>query len=272
MRKLLEVKNLSVSFKMVNKDLNYSFQESIKDMSISVEAGKIHAIVGSSGSGKSLLAHAILNILPKNAIVKGDMYFKGELLNDSNLKKIRKDEIAFIPQSVSYLNPLIKTKRYFNYDSEELKKLVENNYFGLTTKDIEKYTFELSGGMARRALVAAAIFRKGSLIIADEPTPGLNNELAMEILKSLHLEAQNGKGVLIITHDIDMVLDVADTMSIFNNGKILETIDIQDFIAGPSKIKHPYTKGLWSVLPQNGFENVNLERVKQECIELNLEY
>ena len=69
-----------------------------------------------------------------------------------------------------------------------------------------------------------------------------------------------------------MVLDVADTMSIFNNGKILETIDIQDFIAGPSKIKHPYTKGLWSALPQNGFENVNLERVKQECIELNLEY
>ncbi len=265
---MLDVKNLTISFKMYDKMLNQIDKKTIHDISIDVKAGEIHAVVGSSGSGKSLLAHAVLGILPNNATVGGEMYFEGEKLEHKKIEKLRGNDIAFIPQSISFLDPLMKTNRQIfgkNYDKDKLKNLFES--FNLKVSDGEKYPFQLSGGMARRALIMTAMVSDARLVVADEPTPGLNPKLATEILSVFREMADKGKGILLITHDIDLVCEVADRISIFYGGTILETATVKDFLEGNDKIKHPYTKALWNALPQNNFEAVDIGELKKLCKE-----
>ena len=137
--------------------------------------------------------------------------------------------------------------------------------FGLSKEDSDKLPFQLSGGMARRALVMTAAVSNAELIIADEPTPGLNPKLAHEILAMFKEMANNGKGVLLITHDIDLVCEIADRIAIFHNGTILETTDVKNFIEGGDKLKHPYCKALWNALPQNNFAPLSSEEVNELC-------
>ena len=137
--------------------------------------------------------------------------------------------------------------------------------FGLSKEDSYKLPFQLSGGMARRALVMTAAVSNAELIIADEPTPGLNPKLAHEILAMFKEMANNGKGVLLITHDIDLVCEIADRIAIFHDGTILETTDVKNFIEGGDKLKHPYCKALWNALPQNNFTPLSSEEVNELC-------
>ena len=269
---ILEVKNLNIGFNMYDKLLNQKLHQMVFDLNVTIKKGEILAIAGSSGSGKSLMAHAILGILPKNAVVSAEIKFKNEIVDENRLSQLRGKEITFVPQSIAYLDPLMTIE-----DQLMRKGINQQDFFkvmdtlGFTKADLGKYPFQLSGGMARRVLIANTILSKADLIIADEPTPGLSLDLAIEVLNHFRNMANDGKGILLITHDIDLVCNIADRMSIFYGGHILETLNTKDFLKGEKYIRHPLTKAFWKALPQNDFEETDMEDIRLQCKKLNLE-
>ena len=257
---LLDVRHLSVGFESYNSRLERVIFQAISDLSVSVSEGEILAIVGSSGSGKSLLAHAVMDILPSNARIGGEMSYRGEPLTAERKVQLRGHEIAFIPQSVAFLDPLMRTgAQVCGTAGKSLwgKMREAFDHFGLKKGAENLYPFQLSGGMARRVLLSTAYVAKAELIIADEPTPGLDLELALEALKDFRALADNGCGVVLITHDIDLALHVADKIAIFYDGRVVETARVSSFSGDGSGLTHPYSRALFRALPQNGF---NLDR------------
>lgn len=254
---ILEVKNLSVKFRMYDKGLKQKDLKVISDLDINVKKGEILAVAGSSGSGKSLLAHAILGILPSNAKVSGSMKYYEEELTPEYQKKLRGKEIAFVPQSISFLDPLMRVGdqvKGMNASEEEQKKVFKR--YNLKEVVSKMFPFQLSGGMARRVLVSTAVIGNAKLIIADEPTPGLNPEMAKEAMKHFRELADSGCAVILITHDIDLALEYADRIAVFYAGTTVEVAKVEDFIKGKDFLRHPYTKALWEALPQNGFKPI----------------
>lgn len=256
---LLEIHDLSVSFRMYNGALEQKDLKVISDLRLSVHPGEIVAIAGSSGSGKSLLASAILGILPANAEVHGHLHYKGQELTPELQKKLRGSEIALVPQSVAYLDPLMKVGRQADghrkpRPTERRRRLFER--LGLRQETEKMYPFQLSGGMARRVLVSTAMLSDAQLVIADEPTPGMSLDQALEALKMFREMANEGRGVVLITHDIDLAFEFADRVAVFYAGTTVETAPAADFKAGPDALRHPYSKALWRALPQNGFEPI----------------
>ena len=258
---LLEVMDLSVAFKMYEKGLAQSDLKVITNLCISVNRGEIVAIVGSSGSGKSLLAHGILGILPDHATLTGTMKYEGEVLTPERQKELRGKKIALVPQSVGYLDPLMKMGRQVRGRdrSPEARKRQKASFkrYDLCERSEKLYPFQLSGGMARRALVSTVEQHDADLIIADEPTPGLDLEVAMKTLGYFREFANRGKGVILITHDIDLAFHVADKIAVFYAGTTVEVAPVRDFHKGVESLRHPYTKALFNALPQNGFHAIN---------------
>jgi peptide/nickel transport system ATP-binding protein len=250
---ILSVKDFSISFRQYEGTLKQRSLEVISALELDINEGEIAAVIGSSGSGKSLLAHALLGILPTNATVAGEMRYRGELLTSRYIAKLRGTEIALVPQSLTHLDPLMKVGRQVA-GTRHNKEIVEAVFarYGLSLDVMQKYPFELSGGMARRILIAAAVIAGARLIIADEPTPGLSETLAIEALIHLRELADSGCAVMLITHDINLALRVADKVSIFYAGTTVETARREDFDTVDT-LRHPYTKALWRSLPRNGF-------------------
>ena len=269
---ILEVKNLNIGFNMYDKLLNQKLHQMVFDLNVTIKKGEILAIAGSSGSGKSLMAHAILGILPKNTVVSAEIKFKNEIVDENRLSQLRGKEITFVPQSIAYLDPLMTIEDQLmrkGINKQDFFKVMDT--LGFTKADLGKYPFQLSGGMARRVLIANTILSKADLIIADEPTPGLSLDLAIEVLNHFRNMANDGKGILLISHDIDLVCNIADRMSIFYGGHILETLNTKDFLKGEKYIRHPLTKAFWKALPQNDFEETDMEDIRLQCKKLNLE-
>lgn len=256
---LLEIHNLSVSFRMYQHGLEQQELKVISDLYLTARTGEIIAIAGSSGSGKSLLASAILGILPDNATVQGHLHYKGQELTPERQKTLRGTEIALVPQSVAYLDPLMKIGPQVDGAgkqplAEKRRKLFDR--FHLPQQTEQLYPFQLSGGMARRVLVSTALITDAELIIADEPTPGMSLDQALEALTMFREMADEGKAVILITHDIDLAFEFADRVAVFYAGTTVETAPAADFKAGPEALRHPYSKALWKALPQNGFEPI----------------
>lgn len=256
---LLEIHNLSVSFRMYQHGLEQQELKVISDLYLTARPGEIIAIAGSSGSGKSLLASAILGILPDNATVQGHLHYKGQELTPERQKTLRGTEIALVPQSVAYLDPLMKIGPQVDGAgkqplAEKRRKLFDR--FHLPQQTEQLYPFQLSGGMARRVLVSTALITDAELIIADEPTPGMSLDQALEALTMFREMADEGKAVILITHDIDLAFEFADRVAVFYAGTTVETAPAADFKAGPEALRHPYSKALWKALPQNGFEPI----------------
>lgn len=256
---LLEILDLSVSFCMYDHGLEQTDLKVISDLHLTVYPGEIVAIAGSSGSGKSLLASAILGILPGNAAVHGHIHYKGQQLTAERQRQLRGTKIALVPQSVAYLDPLLKVGQQADghkkpYPTEKRRSLFKR--FGLPDKTEQLYPYQLSGGMARRVLVSTALITDSELIIADEPTPGMSLNQALEALKMFRKIANEGKAVILITHDIDLAFEFADRVAVFYAGTTVETAPASDFKKGPDALRHPYSKALWRALPQNGFHSI----------------
>ena len=256
---LLEIHDLSVSFRMYDGALEQKELQVISDLHLTVRPGEIVAVAGSSGSGKSLLASAILGILPANATVRGHLHYKGRELTKELQTQLRGSEIALVPQSVAYLDPLMKVGK--QADGHKKPRLTERrrslfHRFSLPEKTEKLYPFQLSGGMARRVLVSTALITEAELVIADEPTPGMSLDQALEALQMFREMADAGKAVILITHDIDLAFEFADRVAVFYAGTTVESAPTADFRNGPDALRHPYSKALWHALPQNGFRPI----------------
>lgn len=254
---LLDVQKLRVSFDMYERGLQKKELEVLHELSLRVYPGEILAVAGASGSGKSILAHAVMGILPENARTEGEIRYRGELLDRKRQESIRGKEIAFIPQSVEYLDPLMRVDRQvmgIRGAKEKQEAAFARYHLGKEVKRM--YPFQLSGGMARRVLISTAVMEEARLIVADEPTPGLNAEMAMETLQNFRELADEGCGVLLITHDIDLAFQAADRIAVFYAGTIVEIASVADFLAGKEALRHPYSKAFIDALPQNDFKPI----------------
>lgn len=256
---LLEVCRLRIGFPQFLKGFEETFLQVISNFNVKIDGGQILGVVGASGSGKSLLADAIFGILPENALVDGNLYYRGEELSVERQKALRGKELFLIPQSVKSLDPLMKVGKQVQRITtrQPITKQDVKNIFSkmkLPAETIYKYPFELSGGMARRVLIAMAVLSDAKLIIADEPTPGLDTETRDIILAEIKkLATHYGKSVLFITHDIEAALKIADKITVFNKGETIEVADVSQFSGRGEKLKKTYTKDLWNALPENGF-------------------
>ena len=258
---ILSVKDLGISFSQYTKGLRRRELEVITNLDIDLYEGEILAVVGSSGSGKSLLAHAILGILPDNATTEGIIIYKGKSLSLKDKEKLRGREIVFIPQSVNFLDPLMKVSKQVKISIENKEEANKRqryifNKYGLDKKVDNLYPFELSGGMARKVLLSTALVSDCKVIIADEPTPGLDEKSLNEALKDFRNIADSGCAILMITHDIEAALKIADKIAVFYAGTTLEIANVNDFKGDGKNLRHPYSKALFNALPQNGFKPI----------------
>ena len=257
---LLEIHDLSVSFRMYDAGLEQKDLQVISDLHLRIRPGEIVAVAGSSGSGKSLLASAILGILPANATVRGHVHYRGKELTPEMQRELRGKEIALVPQSVAYLDPLMRVGKQVDghrrpKPTEKRRSLFRRLELPERTETL--YPFQLSGGMARRVLVSTALLTEASLVIADEPTPGMSLDQALEALRMFREMADAGKSVLLITHDIDLAFEFADQVAVFYAGTTVEIAPVEDFRTGPQALRHPYSQALWRALPQNGFTPID---------------
>jgi peptide/nickel transport system ATP-binding protein len=258
---MLAIKNLSISFQRNTGRFSRETISPVSDISLSVHPGEIVALIGASGAGKSLLAHALLGLLPKNARMSGEFIFKGERISPARIRELRGREIALIPQSISYLNPLTRVRKQVYRSAllsgrchctagESCDEAFARYHLADTIKTM--FPFQISGGMARRVLTATATAGKADLIIADEPTTGLDPEVMTQSLEHMQELAAEGKGVLLITHDLENAARFADTLVVLYDGATVEITPAGSLQAADSTL-HPYTRALWQALPQNGF-------------------
>lgn len=267
---LLKVHDISLSFTQYVSGLKRTELNVISNLSIEAHSGEILAVVGSSGSGKSLLAHAILGILPPNSKLNGKMEYNGQELTQEKKEEIRGKEIALVPQSINYLDPLMRISNQVIGDVEENEKLMKNlqrkifQRYNLKPEVDRMFPYELSGGMARRVLVSTAIISSAKLIIADEPTPGLDEKTLNETLSYFKDMADNGSAVILITHDIEAALKISDKIAVFYAGTVLEVANVEDFKNNGENLRHPYTRALWNALPQNGFQAIDGHQPMQD--------
>lgn len=256
MNKNIVIKNLFISFQDSNKNkLNI-----LKGVSTEFKAGKINAIVGESGCGKSILAMSILRLLSENANIEGEIFYEGKnllVLREKEMQKIRGKEISLIPQNPSdALNPMLKIKKQLyeiinklknkNLD-KNLNKLLKKIGFEDSEQVKNKYPFQLSGGMQQRIVSLFGLGANPKWIIADEPTKGLDYFLKEQVY-DFFLETKKNKKVsmIIITHDISLAIKVADYLTIMNNGEIIEEGPAKEVFDNPF---HEYTKILFDSLP-----------------------
>lgn len=258
-KEILNIRHLNISFTQYEKGLRQVELPVIRDLDVTVREGEMVAVVGSSGSGKSLLAHGVMGILPYNASMGGEILYEGEPLTRERMDRLRGEEIVMVPQSLAYLDPLMKIGpqiRKGKKDAATRKKLKDIFKRYELKEEVEQlYPFELSGGMNRRILISTALIGNPRLVIADEPTPGLDLKVAKRAMEHFRELADMGAGVLVITHDLELALEVADRIVVFYAGMTVEEAEASDFDTQEG-LRHPYTKALWRAMPKNGFQYI----------------
>ena len=236
-------------------------------VSFDVRAGETVAILGESGSGKSVTAQAIMALLPKPAgsIVGGRIFYRGmDLANepDSRVRELCATEIAMIFQDpLSSLNPVLRVgwqiaelfrRRRGTPKREAWAKALELlKRVGIQDAEsrIRDYPHQFSGGQRQRIMIAMAIALEPELLIADEPTTALDVTVQKQVMNLLaDLQAETGMGMILVSHDLGVVADVADRAAIMYAGRIVETGGTREVYDHPA---HPYTKGLLSSIPSN---------------------
>ncbi|MFI3301231.1 MAG: ABC transporter ATP-binding protein [Candidatus Gastranaerophilales bacterium] len=265
---ILEVKNLNLGF-----DCECGLRQALFDVSFSLEKGQMHALVGESGCGKTISAMSILNLLPKTAKHLGGeiLYNQKDLLKFSNkeMQNIRGDKIALIPQDpMTSLNPLytvgnqlievIKIHQNLRGD-EAYKKAVEALdmvQIPCAKSRMEAYPHEFSGGMKQRAIIAMALACKAEILIADEPTTALDVTIQAQIMNLLsEIKSSLQTSILLITHDLALVGENADFVSVMYSGRVVESATSKEFFEDTN---HPYSLALLRSLPSNKAEKLHI--------------
>lgn len=268
---VLEIKHLNVRLKG-----NKGIVNAVRDVSLSIKAGHICGLVGESGCGKSVTAKSIMKLHPAKAtIYEGEILFQGENLIDkkeSEMVNIRENEIAMIFQDpMTSLDPLMKVGMQISEAIIFHKKVKKDEAYeraielmkqvGITNaeKRYEQYPHEFSGGMLQRIMIAIALACDPKLLIADEPTTALDVTIQAQILKLIRdLKEKNKMSVLIITHDLGVVANFCDDVSVMYAGEIIESADVKTLF---KKSLHPYTRGLLRAIPKLGETRERLDMI-----------
>jgi len=251
-------------------DLNISFRSTnnptkvVSSLNFEIKEAKVFGLVGESGCGKSLTALSIMGILPHNAFAEGEINFKGNnllKLDSESMRRLRGKELSMVFQEpMTSLNPVLT----IGYQIAE----VLTTHTGLSKKEamantvellkavkipspeirIKEYPHQMSGGMRQRVMIAMAIACNPSLLIADEPTTALDVTIQAQILDLLRgLRQQRNMAMLLITHDLGVIAENAETAAIMYAGRLVEVSQVLNILETP---KHPYTMGLLESLPK----------------------
>jgi dipeptide transport system ATP-binding protein len=258
---LLEIKNLTVSF-----DTSVGEFFAVRGIDLGVERGEVLAIVGESGSGKSVAMLAVMGLLPPSATVRADvMRFEGHDLlpmSRSERRRIVGKDIAMIFQEpMASLNPcftvgfqieeVLREHTGLDRRARRTRALDLLKQVGILDGDDRMGAFphQMSGGQCQRVMIAIAIACNPKLLIADEPTTALDVTIQKQILDLLlHLQAEHGMGLILITHNIGVVAETADRVIVQYRGRKMEEADVLSLFTAP---KSPYTRALLSALPEN---------------------
>lgn len=257
---LLSISQFTLSFTRYVGLLRQRQVAALSELTFSLARGEIVALVGASGAGKSLLAHALFGILPPNAVTAGLLLLDGQALDFGPNADHRGRRMGLLPQSPSHLDPLVRCGRQLSWaaarsgrraDTDELASDLEQ--FGLSADVLRLYPHELSGGMARRVLLAMATVGKPDLVVADEPTSGLDPDSSAIVLGHLHQLANGGKGVLLITHDLSHALPFAQRVAILRSGRLAGLEPSSAFSGDGEALHSDYARQLWRAMPDNSF-------------------
>jgi oligopeptide transport system ATP-binding protein len=261
MSKLLEVRDLHVSFKTYNGEV-----QAVRGVSFHVNKGETVAIVGESGCGKSVTSQTIMRLIPTPpAMIKaGEIIFEGKDLTklpEKQLEKIRGAEIAMIFQDpMTSLNPtmtigkqimegLMKHQKMSKSQARE-KAIEMLRLVGIPSPEsrIDQYPHQFSGGMRQRAMIAIALACAPKVLIADEPTTALDVTIQAQIIDLMKdLQEKINTSIILITHDLGVVADIADRVVVMYAGKVVESGSLDEIFYNP---RHPYTWGLMTSMPR----------------------
>lgn len=256
MSALLEVDALSVGFRT-----RRGVVQALTEASLTIEQGDLLLIVGESGCGKTVLAHSLLRLLPRNVDVSGSIRLAGDDVmaqSPKQLRAMRARRTALIPQSPgSAMNPvrklggqLIETARARGLEKEEATRRLTTvlGELDLDFADIsERYIHQLSGGMQQRVVNACALVGEPDLVIADEPTSGLDADLVDTTAAQLRAISARGAALLVITHDLRLAQRLGGQLALLYASRIVELGSTEAFFASPS---HPYGRELLRALPE----------------------
>ena len=255
MENILEIKNLNLFF---------GSYQALYDVNLVLKKGELHALVGESGCGKTMTAMSIMRLVPKTASIKsGEIIFNGENLlkyNEKSMRELRGNKIALIPQDpMTSLNPLytignqlIESIRSHSKVSEHQAKRKALEVMDLVNisdgrQKLNYYPHEFSGGMKQRIIIAMALATNAELIIADEPTTALDVTIQKQIMDLLNdIKKEFSATVLLISHDLALVSNYADYISVMYSGHVVEEAPAEDFFKNPI---HPYSIVLLNSLP-----------------------
>ncbi len=257
---LLEVKNLHVNFAT-----SRGVVRAVDDLSFTLRTGETLGIVGESGSGKSVSMSAVMGLIrDRNATISGSVLFKGEDLitkSDEEMRTIRGNEIAMVFQDpMTALTPVytvgwhiveqirLHTSMTKSQARDRAIEILDEVGIPDAKRRVDQYPHEFSGGMRQRAIIAMALALNPKLLIADEPTTALDVTIQAQILDLLEkLKAQYQSSIIIITHDMGVVSEIADEVLVMYAGKMVERNTKRDIFQNP---RHPYTQGLMNSVPR----------------------
>lgn len=258
---ILEVRSLSVHF-----FTEEGIIKAVENVNFEVYPSEIFCLVGESGCGKSVTALSILRLIPfpPGKIISGKIIFNGKeitLLNEKEMEQIRGNEISMVFQEpMTSLNPvftigdqIIETiELHKRLDKREAKKrsidILTKVRIPSAEKRINYYPHQLSGGMRQRAMIAIALCCEPKILIADEPTTALDVTIQAQILSLLKdIQRDMGMSIILITHDLGVVSEIADRLAVMYSGRIVEMAPIREIFDNP---RHPYTKGLLESIPK----------------------
>ncbi len=270
MEELLRLEKLSVEYKVQD-----GYLSAVKDVDLSVNRGEVLAIVGESGCGKSTIAHAVMRLLPlHNERITGRILFEGTdltQLSDAEMIAIRGKKIGMIFQNpLDSLNPVYRVGRQVEEailldgkDMATAMRETEQLFADVKMPDpasqMQRFPYELSGGMRQRVMIAMMLSRYPDLLIADEPTTALDVTIEAQIMDILtKLKVERNTAILLITHNFGIVAETADRIAVMYAGQLVEQGSVYEIFAQPA---HPYTEKLMQALPRQSKEEGRLETI-----------
>ncbi len=266
---VLRVKDLRIHYRTKR-----GMVKAVDNVSFEVAKGEVLGLVGESGCGKSTTGFGILKILPKNAVISGEMVLDGEDLvpkPEREMQRIRGNDVAMIFQDpMTSLNPIMKVRDHFvetirthrpDTDQSEAEEMAAKALedVGIDPARMNEYPFQFSGGMRQRVMIALSLVLNPKLVIADEPTTSLDVIVQAQILELLKkLKREYDMSMILITHDLGVVAEMADRIAVMYAGHLVEVARSDDIYYSP---KHPYTRALLESIPNTNIEDLELRYI-----------